>query len=264
MPSPDPAHGRNVVLIHGAWQGGWVWDGTVSELEAAGFRAHPLDLPGNGYHPVPFEQATFKDCIDHAVGTVDRCEGEVSLIAHSGGGMVAGKVAEARPDRLDRIIYVAGMMLPSGLSFTDLIGEVLSKEPSVLGIWPHLEPTADGKGTRVPPAAAREIFYHDCAPEAAAAAAAKLEAQPDATRAVTTGTLTSRRFGKVARAYVECLRDRSILLSMQRRMQTLMPGALRFSLDTGHAPMLARPQAFIELILEILTLPLSRFHSKGM
>ena len=37
-----------VILIHGAWQGSWVWARFTPYLEAAGLAAHAVDLPGNG------------------------------------------------------------------------------------------------------------------------------------------------------------------------------------------------------------------------
>jgi hypothetical protein len=47
----------------------------------------------------------------------------------------------------------------------------------------------------------------------------------------------------VPRFYVEALADRSIVLNVQRRMQSLLPGATVASLPTGHAPQLAAPKA---------------------
>ncbi|MEO1019214.1 MAG: alpha/beta fold hydrolase [Pseudomonadota bacterium] len=254
---------RNVLLIHGAWQGSWVWSDTATALEAAGFQPHALDLPGNGAHPIPFENATFEDCIEAAVSVIDDCAGTAAVVAHSGGGLLASQIAEARPDRIDRMIYVAGMMLPGGQTFSDLVDEAQADDPNVAGIWPFLERTACGRGTCVPVEAACRIFYHDCPPDDALAAAARLTPQPDATRAVSPGPLTTQRFERVARAYVECRRDRSILLTLQRRMQALVPGALTFSLDTGHAPMLVQPVAFTSLMTTILNLPLGQFQTKG-
>ena len=49
--------GKHFVLLHGAWHGGWCWEGVVKELEKAGHTAdlhYPtlkkgyLDLPHTG------------------------------------------------------------------------------------------------------------------------------------------------------------------------------------------------------------------------
>ena len=48
MPENMPEH---LILIHGAWAGGWVWERLLAPLRAAGFRPHALELPGNGHGP---------------------------------------------------------------------------------------------------------------------------------------------------------------------------------------------------------------------
>ena len=54
----------NFVLVHGAWQGSWVWDRVAGELESAGEargvgRVVAVDLPGQ--HNGPAELLTGMD-----------------------------------------------------------------------------------------------------------------------------------------------------------------------------------------------------------
>ena len=37
---------QDIVLIHGAWHGGWCWEDVTPLLEAAGYRVHTPTLPG--------------------------------------------------------------------------------------------------------------------------------------------------------------------------------------------------------------------------
>ena len=46
MTSSEPV--RDLVMIHGAWQGSWAWAALIPQLEASGFRCHAVDMPGNG------------------------------------------------------------------------------------------------------------------------------------------------------------------------------------------------------------------------
>lgn len=39
--------GKHFILIHGAWYGGWCWDGVVAELEMTGHTAEALTMPGH-------------------------------------------------------------------------------------------------------------------------------------------------------------------------------------------------------------------------
>jgi len=56
-------------------------------------------------------------------------------------------------------------------------------------------------------------------------------------------TWSPERFGRLPRLYVEAKKDRSVVLPVQRRMQQLVPGAEVVSLDTGHVPQVAAPEA---------------------
>ena len=39
--------GKHFVLIHGAWHGGWCWDGVIKELEKNGYTAEAPTMPGH-------------------------------------------------------------------------------------------------------------------------------------------------------------------------------------------------------------------------
>ena len=56
-----------VLLIHGAWQGRWVWDRLVPLLQAAGLKTHPVDLPGNGAD----HRFVEVDMLDFDIGDLD-------------------------------------------------------------------------------------------------------------------------------------------------------------------------------------------------
>jgi len=38
---------KHFVLIHGAWHGGWCWEGVIEELEKAGHTAKAPTMPGH-------------------------------------------------------------------------------------------------------------------------------------------------------------------------------------------------------------------------
>ena len=39
--------GKHFVLIHGAWHGGWCWEGVAARLEEAGHTAQAPTMPGH-------------------------------------------------------------------------------------------------------------------------------------------------------------------------------------------------------------------------
>jgi pimeloyl-ACP methyl ester carboxylesterase len=240
-----------VILVHGAWQGSWAWARFVPHLQAAGFAAHAIDLPGNGADGSDPADVTFEACLQHVHGIARALDRPVSLVGHSGGGLLITAFAERWPGCVSRLVYVAGMMLPGGESFEDLVRSVSPQHPEAVGIWPHLEWSADRRISRVPAQAAIAFFLQDCPTEDAAAAAARLTPQGEGGRAVTTPA-TALRYGRIPRLYVEALHDRSVILPVQRAMQARAPGALIVSLPTGHAPQFSAPAALAKAVIPFL------------
>lgn len=240
------------VLVHGAWAGPWVWDRLVPLLEAAGIRALAVDLrPEEGADPasagLSHQLAWIEDALD-ALGA------PAALIGHSGGGVAISAAAEAFPERVARLVYVAGMMLPSGMGFAELLAAEDAAGRGMAGIGPHLRWSADGKTSSAPPEAAMALFFNDCPAEVAEDAAHRLTPQPEAGRALT-ATLTEARFGQVPRLYILADEDRAVLPQMQRRMIELCPGAEVLRLPVGHAPQLSAPALLAEAILPFLADP---------
>jgi len=244
---------RHLVLVHGAWQGAWSFDAWAPLLRQRGWQVHALDLPGNGWGPGADAPAGLDAYVDHVAGVLAALDGPAVLVGHSGGGLTASQVAEALPQRVAGLVYLAGMMLPSGLRFAELLRHCQAEQPArpLAGIGPHLLWDAAHQHSRVPEAAALDVFLHDCPPEAARRAAALLRPQPERGRDLV-NTLSPGRYGRVPRVYVECTQDRSIGLPLQRAMQALSPGALRLTLDCGHVPQLAQPLLLTEQLAPVL------------
>ncbi len=251
------AHPRQMLLIHGAWQGGWSFGAWLPELNRLGWEAHTVDLPGNGCDPADRtapEDVSLALYVEHALAALQRI-GPAVVVGHSGGGIVASQLAEAAPDEVRALVFLAGIMLPSGMRFVDVLARCAAAQPEVAGfdirgIGPHLLRSADGLTTTVPPDAARHVFLHDvhaADPALATAAIQQLNPQPERGRGIAP-QLSVARHGRVPRIYVEALQDRSLLLPVQRRMQLLSPGARRLSLDCGHVPQLAQPRRLAELL----------------
>lgn len=241
---------RAVILIHGAWQGSWVWDAFVPLLKAAGFTPIAVDLPGNGANAVPPEDVTAKDCLDYLCNILTGI-GSAHVIGHSGGGIFASMLAEAMPESVLTLTYVAGMMLPDNMGFAEIVASVLPEHPEAKGIGPYLVWSEDRRVTCAPPAAALDIFLHDCPPQAAMQAAQRLTPQGEGGRAIKP-RLSLDRYARVPRLYVEATQDRSVVLAVQRRMQQLVPGASRVAIETGHVPQLAAPDELLTIIKPFL------------
>jgi pimeloyl-ACP methyl ester carboxylesterase len=237
------------LLLHGAWAGGWVWDKVAPHLRAAGHLVVAPDLPGD--HPLAAgETISVQDMVDHALAALPETDMPWIVVGHSGGGIIATMVAERmvakQRDRILGLVYLAGMMLPSGMSFPQACTIAGSIPPQ--GIEPYFRPTTDGLSTLVPPEAAVAIFFQCAEPADAIAAARRLNPQLN-TSWMIIPSWTPAGAGTVPRLYVEALQDRSVPIGVQRTMQRLVPGAQIASIDTDHAPQLSAPEKVIELLL---------------
>ncbi len=254
---------RSIILVHGAWQGSWAFNAWTPLLEAAGWRVHAVDLPGNGWGPMARARADLDSYVRTVTEELHAIGEPAVLVGHSGGGITVSQVAEALPEQVAALVYLAGMMLPTGLGFEAVVAqaEAQARVPAgtYSGIGPYLEWNSDRTISRVRPAGAMACFLHDCPPEAASRAAGLLQPQPQSGRTMR-NHLSPGRFGRVPRIYVECEQDRSVLPALQRLMQQLVPGAKRIALPCGHVPQLACPDALTRLLLpelEALRQPLA-------
>lgn len=239
----------DLLLIHGAWQGAWAWDAFRPEIEARGYQAHAVDMPGNGNGPdntSPLD-VSMDLYMSFLRGELDRIGHPTIVIGHSSGGIIASQLAELEPDRVGGLIYLTAMMLPSGMRFAELVEQLTPRNPEVAGIVPYLNWSEDGETSAVRDGAAQEIFLQDCDAVDADAAAARLKPHPQRGRDIC-AVWTDENFGRVPRAYIEATQDRSVVPAAQRRMQELVPGAKRYSIDTGHTPQLARPVELADLV----------------
>ena len=102
----------DIILIPGFWLDASSWDDVVPALERAGHRTHALTLPGMESGDADRSSITLRDHIDAVVRVIDSLSpdsGKVVLVGHSGGGAVAHGAADARPDRVARVVYVDSM-----------------------------------------------------------------------------------------------------------------------------------------------------------
>ena len=90
-----PAKPFPIVLVHGMWGGSWCWENYLGAAAGAGWDAWALNLRGHhGSRPVAnLGEVRVADYVQDVLDCL-RVLGEVVLVGHSMGGLIAQKVAE--------------------------------------------------------------------------------------------------------------------------------------------------------------------------
>lgn len=104
----------DIILVPGFWLDASSWEEVTPALDAAGHRTHPLTLPGMESVDASRAGIGLHDHIDAVVATLDALEGKVVLVGHSGGGAIIHGALDARPNRVERAIYVDSGPLGEG------------------------------------------------------------------------------------------------------------------------------------------------------
>jgi len=238
-----------MMLIHGAWAEGWVWDPVVPLLESAGIRPIAVDLPGTPRSGTRAADASLDSYAAAVSDAIPKDAADVYLVGHSGGGVVATAVAETLFDRVAGVVFVAGIMLPSDVSLASLSEQAAAVgNPLHRGVMPYTIRTRDGSASIVPPEAGVACFFQTAPPDLAIAASRRLVVQPDSGLEITPHW-TEQRFGRVRRLYIEALQDRAIALYLQRFMQMKSSGCEVAQLDCDHAPQLSATRELAEILI---------------
>lgn len=107
----------DVILIAGLWLDGSAWDAVVPHLRALCHRPVPLWLPGQGAPPAT---ATLADQHAAVLAAVDAATGSVVVVGHSAAGTLAWMAADARPDKVARVVMIGGFSAGDGAAYADM------------------------------------------------------------------------------------------------------------------------------------------------
>lgn len=234
------------VLLHGAWHGGWCWAAVASALSRRGCTAVAPDLPAGEADAGLAAYTTTALAALAGAGPRDAV-GDVVVVGHSLGGLVAPLVAErllAAGRQVPALVLVCPLTPQPGVCARDQA----RAEP---GIYTDAYRAArlvrhrDG-ATSMPPDVARELIYNDAPDEAAARAAALL--RPQHWRMFFEASPLRQWPGaptRILAARGDRLLGRAGMEAAARRLEveiTWLPG--------GHAPLLTQPEDLARMIVE--------------
>jgi pimeloyl-ACP methyl ester carboxylesterase len=228
-----------VVLVHGAWHGGWCWQPVSELLRLRGITTIAVDLPGCGDDHAPLGDL-YADAA-RVRGVLDQLATPSVVLGHSYGGAVITE-ATARHPNVAGLIYLAAFMPDAGESMLDIAPRILSEGSSLL-------PEAlrvSGTTTSLDPDKVGEALYHDCSPELASWAAQRLGPHYESGRRE---PITAAGWREHVSYYVIAEQDRALPPTLQRELSARADTALAW--PTSHSPFLAQPRLVANFVDEV-------------
>ncbi len=107
----------DILLIAGLWLDASAWNDVVPELESLGHRPVPVSLPGQGSGSA---SATLDDQVAAVLAAVDSASGKPMVVGHSAASTLAWLAADARPDRVAKVVLIGGFPSASGRPYADM------------------------------------------------------------------------------------------------------------------------------------------------
>ena len=223
------------VLLHGAYQGGWIWQRVTPHLRAAGHTVFAPTLDGCAERRHALRPGIDTESQAAEVSEMLFFEDlkDVVLVGTSCGGMIAARVAETTRDRIGRIVLADALALFNGEAVSDHV-----KRPTAV--------TTDIGTGPSPEDAANRMFVSLDAPTKAWALP-RVTPHPVAAMAAPV-KLDSFWTQSWNASVIWCKQSVNPPVAHQRRAAETLK-ARWYELDTGHYPMLTEPEALAKLMM---------------
>lgn len=239
------------VFVHGGFHAAWCWDRTVAALADLGHDAIAVDLPGHGTRVD--EESTLANRREAVAAALQH--GDV-LVGHSGGGFDATLGADAAPDKVAHVVYLAAALPREGRTYPEAMtmsnnedGEVSGDVGEMLG---YLHFDEDGAMTFADFEGAWKYFYHDCDEATARWAFERLGPERFGDTTVTPVHVPAFWAADLPRSFIRCEQDRSMPRWLADTV-TQRLGVEQLTIDASHSPFLSRPAELAELLVHATT-----------
>ena len=233
------------ILIHGSWHSSWNWHRIIPILEKQGHKAIAVDLPGMGRDRTPIQEVKMQSTVEKICKLIDSIEGKVILVGHSKNGIMISQAAEYRPDKIEKLVYLAAYLIPNGKT---------QKEYSIQDtegvLKPYVTMREELNAHTLQPEIYKEGLYHDCDDNITELAKLLLSLEP-VESGITPLRLTDDNYGRIPRVYIECTEDKAVTPFIQRKMYKESPCEKVYSLPTSHSPFFSKPKELSDILCEI-------------
>jgi pimeloyl-ACP methyl ester carboxylesterase len=239
---------KTFILIHGSWHNAWNWHKIIPLLEKQGHKVFAIDLPGMGRDKTPIENVTISKTVDKICQLIDSIEEQVILVGHSKNGIMISQTAEYRPEKIEKLIYLAAYLIPNGKSQSTYSAQ---DTDGVLKPFVTIHP--ETKSHTLQNEIYKEGLYHDCDDDITEMAKLLLSNEP-LESGITPLELSDENYGSVRRFYIECTEDKAVTPFIQQKMYNETICEKVYKLSSSHSPFFSEPAKLTAIFLEIASL----------
>ena len=131
------------VLIHGAYQGGWIWQPVANRLRAAGHTVYTPTLEGCAERRRSLRLGITTETHGAEIAELLYFEDlkDAVLVGTSSGGMVMARAAELARERVGRMVFADALALMNGEKIRDIVTRPATINTD-LGLGPSKEDAA--------------------------------------------------------------------------------------------------------------------------
>jgi 3-oxoadipate enol-lactonase len=250
--------GPTVLMLHGVGGGHLSFAPQVETLASSGYRAVAWDMPGYG-RSAPIEPYNFKGLAQSCITLIEALKcGDVVLVGHSMGGMVAQEVMARRPELVSKLV-LCGTSPSFGKPDGDWQREFIAQRTAPLDAGKSMAELAE---MLVP-----QMVGPGSLPEGVRLAAHCMSLVPASTyRRALEALVTFDRRANLPRIPVPTLvvageHDRNAPPSVMKKMADAIPRSTYLEMaGVGHLQNLEAPDDFDGLLLNFLALPRELLH----
>jgi pimeloyl-ACP methyl ester carboxylesterase len=224
------------VLIHGAYQGGWIWQPTAERLRAAGHLVYAPSLDGCGDRKTALRPGITVETHAREIADLLFYEDlhDVVLTGTSSGGMVLCRAAELARERIGRLVFVDALALFDGERIAQIVNRPTPRVTTELAVGPSREDAENRSFAGLLPAV-REFALARYTPHPIAAMEEPVALKSFWSLPWKASVIRCRRAPNPGEAH-------------QRRTADKL-GANYLEIDTGHYPMLSDPDVLAPLLM---------------
>lgn len=236
---------KTFILIHGSWHSSWNWHKVVPILEKQGHKVFAIDLPGMGRDKTPIKEVTLESTVEEICKLIDSIDDQVILLGHSKNGIMISQVAEYRPEKIEKLIYLAAYLISNSKTQADYSSQ------DVNGVLkPYVTRFPETNSHTLQPEIYKEGLCHDCDDDIYQMARIILSHE-SAVTGTTPLQISNEKYGSVPKYYIECTKDKAVTPFIQQKMYTEMICEKVYKMQTSHSPFFSKPQELCEIFLKI-------------